>query len=374
MMKKVIFDVDGVLLSEKRYFDVSALVLWEWYYSKGYMNLEDDDVTTAVSERQIVSLRARLWEQDQILTWLKQHGINNNWDMVHAHILVVLWLLLEQYQADGGAVPAWEFKTYGDIRMAGQLCRPYGVPKSCAVLQRLQATVPDGVSKDDVFVLLGEAMARTLCHQAKEWAKLESPLWQLHFHCFQNWYFGDVLYEQTYHRTPYAGGKQGFLQREEPLGTIEGIRHMFRELKRRGYDIAIGTGRSYMEMKIPFEAFGWYGEFNPQYICTETDVVEAGQKLGLSLGKPNPFVYYAAAFGKDPAYYAQYAIQDGLPDGAICYIVGDSLSDVWCAQKMGARMIGTLTGLEGKAARQMFEREGVTHIVDSVEGILDILD
>jgi hypothetical protein len=119
MMKKVIFDVDGVLLSEKRYFDVSALVLWEWYYSKGYMNLEDDDVTTAVSERQIVSLRARLWEQDQILTWLKQHGINNNWDMVHAHILVVLWLLLEQYQADGGAVPAWEFKTYGDIRMAG---------------------------------------------------------------------------------------------------------------------------------------------------------------------------------------------------------------------------------------------------------------
>ena len=30
-MKKVIFDVDGVLLSEKRYFDVSALTLWEWY-------------------------------------------------------------------------------------------------------------------------------------------------------------------------------------------------------------------------------------------------------------------------------------------------------------------------------------------------------
>ena len=28
-MKKVIFDVDGVLLSEKRYFDVSALVVWE---------------------------------------------------------------------------------------------------------------------------------------------------------------------------------------------------------------------------------------------------------------------------------------------------------------------------------------------------------
>ena len=38
-MKKVIFDVDGVLLSEKRYFDVSALVLWEWYYSEKYLHL-----------------------------------------------------------------------------------------------------------------------------------------------------------------------------------------------------------------------------------------------------------------------------------------------------------------------------------------------
>ena len=38
-MKKVIFDVDGVLLSEKRYFDVSALVVWEWYYSPRYMQI-----------------------------------------------------------------------------------------------------------------------------------------------------------------------------------------------------------------------------------------------------------------------------------------------------------------------------------------------
>lgn len=27
-MKKVIFDVDGVLLSEERYYDVSALTVW----------------------------------------------------------------------------------------------------------------------------------------------------------------------------------------------------------------------------------------------------------------------------------------------------------------------------------------------------------
>ena len=41
-MKKVIFDVDGVLLSEERYFDVSALTVWEWLYSPYYMGLAND--------------------------------------------------------------------------------------------------------------------------------------------------------------------------------------------------------------------------------------------------------------------------------------------------------------------------------------------
>ena len=44
-MKKVIFDIDGVLLSEERYFDVSALTVWEILYSPAYMGLpgERDD-------------------------------------------------------------------------------------------------------------------------------------------------------------------------------------------------------------------------------------------------------------------------------------------------------------------------------------------
>lgn len=43
-MKKVIFDVDGVLLSEKRYFDVSALTVWEWYHSPLYLNLGGEQI------------------------------------------------------------------------------------------------------------------------------------------------------------------------------------------------------------------------------------------------------------------------------------------------------------------------------------------
>lgn len=64
-MKKVIFDVDGVLLSEERYFDVSALTVWEILYSKDYMGLplegEDFDARH-VTEGQIASCRSQVWE------------------------------------------------------------------------------------------------------------------------------------------------------------------------------------------------------------------------------------------------------------------------------------------------------------------------
>ena len=57
-MKKVIFDVDGVLLSEKRYFDVSALVVWEWYYSPRYMHLKPERITADLDDDTIAALRA----------------------------------------------------------------------------------------------------------------------------------------------------------------------------------------------------------------------------------------------------------------------------------------------------------------------------
>ena len=57
-MKKVIFDVDGVLLSEKRYFDVSALVVWEWYYSPRYMHLKPERITADLDDETIAALRS----------------------------------------------------------------------------------------------------------------------------------------------------------------------------------------------------------------------------------------------------------------------------------------------------------------------------
>ncbi len=371
-MKTVIFDVDGVLLSEKRYFDVSALTVWEWYYSPSFMHLGHEEVKAALGDEEIDALRARFWLDDAILIWLKKHGVNSNWDMTHAHIAATLWILLAQYQADGHSLDDIAIESMADVRALGRKLQAYAVPDAAAVMERLADAVPDDAGKDEVFACLTAAIEASL-ETAALWSRLDSPLWQLHFEAFQEWYFGDELYEQTYGKAPYAPGKEGFLRREVPLGTAEGIRRMFQELKRRGYRLAVATGRSRMETAVPFAAYGWDEEFDPRHVATYTDVDEASEMLGLSLDKPNPFAYYAGAFGAYPERYAAYVSRpDDFKDGEY-YIVGDSLADIWCAKAMGAVMIGTLTGLDGPAARAMFEAEQADYIVDSVEEILDIL-
>lgn len=371
-MKKVIFDVDGVLLSEKRYFDVSALVLWEWYGSDKYLNLGDEEITADLSDEAIDNLRQRFWKDDAILLWLKKHGVNSNWDMVHAHLVVTLCLLLESYGKSHDPIDI-TLKSCDDVRHLGVLLQGYDLPTADDVYGRLVEAVPDEDGKDEVFSYLTEAAAASLGEGTRQWTPLHSPLWNLAFEAFQDWYFGDELYEKTYGKKPYVPGKKGFLTREEPLGTIDGIRAMFRELKRRGYDIAIATGRSRAEVEIPFRTYGWLEEFDEHYVATYSDVEEAEGMLHLSLDKPNPFVYCLGAFGKDKERYGNYVNRMENFKAGTYYVVGDSLADVWCAKALGAVMIGTLTGIDGSDARAMFEAEKVPYVVKSVEEILDIL-
>lgn len=372
-MKKVIFDVDGVLLSEKRYFDVSALTVWEWYNSPLYLNLGGEQIKAELDDTAIASLRARYWQDDAILNWMKLHGINSNWDMVHAHVVVTLWLMLERQGWGPDQAGQFPLAAVDDVRALGRSLAGCTLPDAAAVLDRLVQTVPPEAGKDDVFTCLGQAMRPVLGDVAASWANLGSPLWQLLFECFQEWYFGDDLYETTYGKKPYNPGKPGFLQREQPLGAVSAIKGLFQELKRRGYAIAIATGRSWPEVRIPFTTFDWLSEFDQHYICTDTDVVAAEDLLHQSLDKPNPFVYYVAAFGKAVDRYGAYAADPDQFKQGQYFVVGDSLADVWCAKAMGAVMIGTLTGLDGANARTMFEQAGADYIVDSVLDIAGIL-
>lgn len=376
-MKKVIFDIDGVLLSEERYFDVSALTVWELLYSPKYMGLpaeQEDFRADTVTEGQIASCRSTVWGNDKLLTWLKARGINSNWDMVHADLITILWLMAETYRkrAEGERI-SLSFHKPEDVQKAGRELMGLPVPKAEEVLKKWEATIPEGLQGEAVIDALADAMADTF-EGGSEWAHLRSDFWKIHTEAFQAWYLGDDCFITLMHHVPYSSGKPGFLQREVPLAPAAAIKSMFIRLKEMGYEIGIATGRAREEMEIPFKMFHWYEEFDPQYMATASDAVESAALLGGPvLDKPNAFIFSCAIFGRNRENYEAYSKETMKPSPEDEIIVcGDSYSDVLGSRRAGASCIGILTGLEGKEAIPMFEKEGVPY-VDRVTDVLDLV-
>lgn len=376
-MKKVIFDIDGVLLSEERYFDVSALTVWELLYSPKYMGLpaeQEDFRADTVTEGQIASCRSTVWGHDKLLTWLKARGINSNWDMVHADLITILWIMAETYRkrADGEKI-ALSFHRPEDVVKAGQELMGLPVPKADEVLKKWEATVPEGLQGEAVIDALADAMADAFA-SGSEWAHLRSDFWKIHTEAFQAWYLGDDCFITLMHHVPYSSGKPGFLQREVPLAPAAAIKSMFIRLKEMGYEIGIATGRAREEMEIPFKMFHWYEEFDPKYMATASDAVESAALLGGPvLDKPNAFIFSCAIFGRNRENYEAYSKETMKPAPEDEIIVcGDSYSDVLGSRRAGAACIGILTGLEGKEAIPMFEKEGVPY-VDRVTDVVDLV-
>lgn len=374
-MKKVIFDVDGVLFSEERYFDVSGLVVWEWLYSKNYMGLPSEGIDFNISnitDGQIAAIRRLVWGNDSLLRWLKAKGINSNWDMVHADLITILWIIGECYkERSGGERLSLSFDTEKDIRKSGLKVMGIPIPKAEQVLKKWVDTIPSDIRGHEVFTILVKNIAGTFSGDIS-WLNLFSKFYQMHTDSFQAWYLGDDTFISRMNRLPYSGGKEGFLSHEMPLEPVDKIKAMFRELKRRGYELGIATGRSREELIIPFKSFKWDEEFDPCYMATASDAFEASRMLDSKfLDKPHPFIFSCAIFGRNKENYKSYANHLMKPSAAdMVYVCGDSYSDVLGGREAGAEVIGVLTGLDGNAAEAMFKEEHI-HCIKTITDVLD---
>lgn len=361
-MKKVIFDVDGVLLSEERYFDVSALTVWEWLYSPYYMGLANDSgLPLHGDDAWIAAVRDRVWAGDTLLSWLKAHGINSNWEMVHAFLITASWLMARQFREETGHLPPLSLKNRDEVRALGSLLADRAVPGAEDILLFWESHVESQVEGAALFACLRQA-AEVEAGRKLPFMNLGSPFFRMHQLAFQQWYLGDEVFPEIMHEKGYGDRKEGFLQKEVPLGDAGDIRNMLKQLKAAGFSLGVATGRGAKEVEIPFRFFGWYEDFDPVYIATASDAEEVSAQYGnIPLGKPSPFLYLCAAYGKKPEKYEEYITRGRIQDNDEIYVIGDSYSDVLGARAAGARFIGVLTGLTGKAAAAMFEKEKETY-------------
>ncbi len=364
-MKYVVFDVDGVLLSEERCFDVSALVVDEWLRSSKYFANTPSPIDVNPKEEKINEIRQRVWCNDEILDWMKSYHINSNWDMVHAYMLGVIAIVREnEKNISVNSIKAEEI----DITDLSIWVRQQGVEKVTpeAVFRWLQHHIPhEKIEKNTFFECLVKALEE-LFRGPCSWAVLNGPLYEMHTQTFQDWYLGNE-----------EEGKIGFLEQETPLAPSDEIKSLFEELIGRGYILCIGTGRGMKEVEVPFKALGWWEYFDPCHIATADAAVVASLQLdGTPLDKPHPFTFRAAVYGVNDRAFSAYVETPELfiKENDTIYIIGDSPSDYTAAKGVAQSvMIATLTGLTGSHMRAYFEARGVSHIIPNVLALRSVL-
>ena len=374
VMKTILFDVDGVFLSESRCFDASALTVYEVLTSEAYFNLPSSYALDQLTDDDIVHIRHNIFQNDAILHRLKSLGMNANWDML---FIVTALHVIELLKC----VPAHKRESVVDqTRFNAQTFKQLqndvtGFDIDYTVPLRFLDTVPEG--KSAVYKALEDYAQQQLDIEDTALFSLKHAFWHLTQSMYQEWYLGHDLYTRVEQRPARTTFKQGYVYDEVVLRPVEELQTLLHDLKQAGYQLGIATGRPYTETVVPLEAIGLLQYFDTQHVGTASDVLaaEATYPEHKPLNKPNPFSYLVAFYGQhDDMHYIDYIQnqQQRLAQADVV-IVGDSLADLLCAKALGAQFIAPLTGLKGQHARSEMEQYEADIIVNHVSELRDIL-
>ncbi|MYL32850.1 HAD hydrolase-like protein [Pontibacillus yanchengensis] len=372
--KTILFDVDGVLLSEERYFDSSALTVWEMLYSKEYIGVNQTIFNTNLSDEEITQVRSTVFDNDRVLSFIKSRGINANWDMVYLTLSHQIIVLLQQIQStDEEFVREFLSK---DITLDSLLKLNNKVQNS-VVTPQFHTFVEDfeegEATKQELLTFLNEIAYKKLGVKTESFTR-NSELWTIGRQAFQEWYVGDELIEKSIGKKAKQPGKKGFIQHEIPLAKEKELQELFQQLQSEKWTIGVGTGRPKLETIEPLRALGLLDYIEEERIVTASDVLEAEEAhpKKAPLAKPQPYTYIRSWLTKQSTI--QQALEFTLPiNEEKIFIVGDSVADGLAAQTMGATFVAVLTGLSGKKARPDFEKMNADYIIDNVVDLSTII-
>ncbi|NGQ94622.1 HAD family hydrolase [Brevibacillus sp. SYP-B805] len=377
MIRTILFDVDGVFLSEERYFDASALTVWELLHSGQYLGLSGDTFTPAPEEEVIRRVRRTVFAADDVLNFIKSRGINSNWDMVYLTFSYQLIRLCQALQPHA-AEEVRDLLTQQIDRTALQRVRRLAETHASGFAIDYAAFTPDfaksSLQKSELLLYLNE-IARERCGIETSIFSRNSELWTLCQETFQEWYLGDERIEASIGRESMQKGKKGFLKDEIPIVEPAKMRSILTALKEKGYILGIGTGRPTIETHVPLAELGLLDLFDPNRVVTASHVLQAETAFPdkAPLAKPHPYCYVKGLLGLDRDDQEVLSYPLPIANGEEVLIVGDSLADLLAARAIGCQFAATLTGLSGQEARAKFEAEQADYILNDVSEILSIL-
>lgn len=375
MFKMVLFDVDGVILSEERYFDASALTVHELLNSPQYLQGKDP-FAAAPEEEEIRRIRRDVFAGDEVLSFMKSRGINANWDMVFlqfSYQLIRALSVLKTNHMDLVKEIAEQGITRETLRRVGERLSRTNFQPDYAAFVRAYHDVP--VQKHELLLYLNTLFEQATGVQTKLFSR-NSSLWTICQETFQEWYIGDDWFTKTTGQAPRQKGKRGFLKDEIALVKPEAFLQMLTAMRERGIELGMATGRPSLETREPLKELGVLAPFNEKRITTASDVLQAEEQFPerAPLSKPRPFQYLRSYLGADTPLPDIFSYPLPLQDGQEVLIVGDSVADLLAARALGVRFAATLTGLKGEAARPEFEELGADYILRDALAVQEIIE
>ncbi len=376
MYQTILFDIDGVMLSEERYFDASALTVYEMLSSPRGLKLNLFGFPTfrvQPLEEDIQAIRQGVFAEDKVLHFMKSLGVNANWDMVYLQFATQLLYLLEKLPIDQATMVLPQDWTGESLRQVGVALADMQLFRAESLQLPFRGFAEQFSGCKDRGDLFASIEARFVPYRGtQELQHYCRRLWELGQTWFQEWYLGD-----EYLRPEVASGKEGFLHHEIPLVKPDEFAELLQSCRHRGITLGVATGRPDVETRVPLEELGWLHHFDPNRITTASDVLRAQREVtssNRSLSKPDPYSYLSSYLGtSDPAQVLSTDLP--LPNDAAnqVLVVGDSVADWMAARRMGVHFAAVLTGLSGVEARREFEQLGCEYIWENALGLQQVL-
>jgi phosphoglycolate phosphatase-like HAD superfamily hydrolase len=364
-VQTILFDVDGVFLSEERYFDASALCVWEILGSDKYLGL-DTDFQLPITEGRIRMVRESVFDSDRVLSFMKSRGINSNWDMVYLQVSyqLVRGLIVYDNKAFVKEMLREPFDRTSLSEIGRHLRAISYTPKYAAFVD---AFAGYDAQMHDLFDVLNQMIETHFDCECSFFTR-NSSLWDLCQRAFQEWYIGEERYLDETGLPLIQKGKPGFLKDEIVVAPAVQMAKLIENLSKRGFTLGIATGRPRLETHVPLQELGILQHFELDRVVTASDVLRAEERYPefAPLAKPHPFCYLKALYTKK--IDDRKLLQMSLPLHSVddVWVVGDSLADYYAAKAIGCKFAATLTGLSGKSARASFEKLDVDAILDDV--------
>jgi phosphoglycolate phosphatase-like HAD superfamily hydrolase len=354
-LELLIFDLDGVITSEQKYWNTARLTVWEMLCQPNYLGLTAHfgaDLTTP----EMVLAQGEVVIGTNFITELKNRAVNSNWDLTFFVVSLQIVAILAQMNPIDLIAVQEEEQLIEQLETIGYLCTKQTIDQnhSQQVIQKFWQESIDlkGTAVQDYVPIF----AQKILGQNLELFSSHSDLWQLCYQNFQAWYEGERGYQ---------------LPDDETVLPVAEIKQILEKLAER-YKLAIATGRPRKETIDPLTKLGLIEYFEIDRVVTYDEVLIAEKLADIKLGKPHPFIVLKAIYPDVADAELIKMAENSHP--RVAYI-GDAASDVAAAQAAGCWSIGVLTGFGTDLAhkRQLLGKIDCDNIIDSVAALPELL-